>query len=92
MSVYTLYALEKYKYGSSFIKSKNKDNPFVIHVNKDKKYIVYDTREKPNPDALSITFFGYSVMTEPLSKIDYAKSVVRKLYKRMLNEYTLDRR
>lgn len=81
--VFTKYELEKYKYGSAFVKSKEKDNPFVIHVNPDKTYTIYDLSDEPNKDALEITFFGYSRMTGKISKIDYAKKVVLKLYRRM---------
>ena len=81
--VYTLYELEKFKYGSVFLRSKLEDNPFVIFVNQNKKYIVYDLRDTPNPKAREVTFFGYSRMTDELTKIDYAKRVVRKFYKEM---------
>jgi hypothetical protein len=82
MSTFTLYELESYKYGSVFLKSKNPKNNFVIYVTKNKRYVVYFIGSKELPDAKEVTFFGHSRMTDELSKIDYAKRVVRKLFKR----------
>lgn len=86
MSVHTLYELEQYKYGSVFLKSKNPLNQFIIFVTKNKRYVVYFIGSKELPDAKEITFFGHSRMTDELSKIDYAKRVVRKLFKRYKND------
>lgn len=84
--VFTLYEMENYKYGSIFLKSKNEDNPFVIFVTPNKKYVVYDTRFEENPEAKEITFYGHSRMTDELTRIDYAKRVVRRLYGKLLKE------
>lgn len=80
--VYELYYHDDFE-NNRIIKHKSRKVPFVICVTKEKKYVVYYTRPVVHPKALEVTFFGYSRMTEHLSKIDYAKRRVRELYKQL---------
>ena len=68
------------------IKSKNLDNPYVIVCNDDTTYTVLDSRKTQNHSVVGYTFFGLPIMSKNLSRIDYAKRVVRRLYQRLITE------
>lgn len=83
MSVFTLYQVDDSN-RLRIIKSKQPNNPYIIVVNDDATYDIYDNRIIKTSLAIDYTFWGFPIIHKNLSRIDYAKRVVRSLYKKHL--------